>query len=242
MSTPALIRLTVAAVIGFAILIWLGMWQLDRLEWKERIIERIETRSERKPVTLERAIEIDRKLRDASYVAVKVEGRYHNDLERYLYAISRDGEAGWHVITPLETASGRVVLVDRGFVPLEFRDPKAREVGQFQDVVTVTGLLRTPGKPVLFSPDNDVDANQWFTRDLGGMSRSMFPGGTVDVVPFYLEAGATEVPGGWPKGGQTRLELPNKHLQYALTWFSLAASLLVIYVVYVWSAITGRRS
>ena len=74
------------------------------------------------------------------------------------------------------------------------------------------------------------------------MSRSMFPGGTVDVAPFYLEAGATEVPGGWPKGGQTRLELPNNHLQYALTWFSLAASLLVIYVVYVWSAITGRRS
>jgi len=192
-------------------------------------------------VTLERAVELAQKLRDASYMRVKAEGRYHNDLERYLYALSEEGEPGWHVITPLETASGRVVLVDRGFVPQKFRSPEAREDGQLQDVVTVTGLLRTPEKPNLFSPDNDAAANQWFTRDLGGMARSMFPGGAVNVVPFYLEAVAGEVPGGWPKGGQTRLELPNKHLQYALTWFLLAVCLLVIYLVYVWNAVSGRR-
>lgn len=241
MTVPALIRLSVAVLIGFALLVWLGMWQLDRLEWKERLIERIETRSERMPVTLERAVELDGKLRDASYLRVTTEGRYYNDLERYLYAISADGQPGWHVITPLETASGRVVLVDRGFVPEQFRTPEARKEGQFQNVVTVTGLLRTPETPSLFSPDNDVDANQWFTRDLGGMARSMFPGGAVNVVPFYLEAVESDVPGGWPKGGQTRVELPNKHLQYALTWFLLAACLLVIYLVYVWNALSGRR-
>ena len=242
MTTPALIRLTVAALIGFALLIWLGQWQLQRLEWKERIIQRIETRTERSPVTLERAVELAQQWGDPNYMRVTAEGRFHNDLERYLYAISSDGQPGWHVITPLQTASGRVVLVDRGFVPEDRKDPKTRRSGQFQDIVTVTGLVRTSEKPNVFSPDNDAAANQWFTRDLDSMARSMFPGGTVAVLPFFLDAEETDVPGGWPKGGQTRLELPNKHLQYALTWFLLAACLLIVYVSYVWSVRTGRRS
>jgi surfeit locus 1 family protein len=242
MTTPALIRLTLATLIGFALLVWLGTWQLQRLEWKERIIDRIETRTERKPVTLEQAVASAEQWGDPNYLRVTAEGRFHNDLERYLYAISTEGQPGWHVIAPLETASGRVVLVDRGFVPEDHRDPDTRREGQFESIVTVTGLVRTSEEPNLFSPDNDVDANQWFTRDLGGMARSMFPGGTVQVLPFFLEAEAGDVPGGWPKGGQTRLELPNKHLQYALTWFLLAACLLVIYAVCVWSVMTGRRS
>ncbi|WP_108681488.1 SURF1 family protein [Methyloceanibacter sp. wino2] len=242
MTTPALIRLTIATLIGFGLLIWLGQWQLQRLEWKERIIQRIETRTERKPVSLEQAVELAKQWGDPNYLRVSAEGRFHHNLERYLYSISSDGEPGWHVIAPLETASGRVVLVDRGFVPDDHREPGTRQEGQVQDIVTVTGLVRTSEKPNLFSPDNDEEANQWFTRDLGGMARSMFPGGTVQVLPFFLEAEASDVPGGWPKGGQTRLELPNKHLQYALTWFLLAACLLVIYAAYVWSVMTGRRS
>lgn len=242
MTTPALIRLTIATLIGFAVLVWLGVWQLQRLEWKEGIIARIEARTERKPVTLERAIELAKEWGDPSYLPVTVEGRFHNERERYLYAISLDGEAGWHVITPLETASGRVVLVDRGFVPEAFRDPHTRDQGQFKDVVTVTGLLRTSEKPNLFSPDNNEKANQWFTRDLGAMARSMFPGGTVNVVPFFLEQVETDIPGGWPKGGQTRLQLPNRHLQYALTWFGLAGCLLVVYGAFVWTNRRGKPS
>lgn len=241
MTTSALIRLTIATLIGFALLVWLGVWQLQRLEWKEAIIARIEARTERNPVTLERAIELAGTLGDPSYLPVTVEGRFHNERERYLYAISLEGEPGWHVITPLETASGRVVLVDRGFVPEAFRDPATREPGQFKDVVAVTGLLRTSETPNLFSPDNNEAANQWFTRDLGAMARSMFPGGTVNVAPFFVEAAEGDVPGGWPRGGQTRLQLPNKHLQYALTWFGLAAVLLVIYGAFVWSNRPGRR-
>lgn len=242
MSTSALIKLTVATLVGFSVLVWLGMWQLQRLEWKEGIIARIEERSARKPTTLERAIELSKTLGDPSYLPVTVEGRFHNERERYLYSISLEGEPGWHVITPLETASGRVVLVDRGFVPEAFRDPAARDQGQLRDVVTVTGLIRTSETPNLFSPDNNEETNQWFTRDLGAMARSMFPGGTVNIVPFFLEQVDTEIPGGWPKGGQTRLELPNRHLQYAVTWFGLAACLLIVYGAFVWSNRPGKRS
>lgn len=242
MQTSALIKLTVATLVGIAILVGLGVWQLKRLAWKEALIARVEARTERKPFTLPQAIELAREGRNMEYYPVSAEGRFHHARERYLYALSPDGEFGWHVITPLETVKGAVVLVDRGFVPDALRDPATRKAGQLQEVVTVTGLVRTPEEPSLFVPDNDPEANQWFTRDLSAMARSMFPGGTIDVAPFFLEQRASDVPGGWPKGGQTRVTFPNDHLQYALTWFGLALCLVAIYAVYVWGAYRGKRS
>jgi surfeit locus 1 family protein len=156
--------------------------------------------------------------------------------------MSPEGEPGWHVITPLETVKGTMLLVDRGFVPDALRDPATRKRGEVSNVVTVTGLVRPSEQPNIFVPDNEPKKNQWFSRDLQAMSRSMFPGGTVQVAPFFLEAKAGEVPGGWPKGGQTRLTFPNNHLQYAITWFGLAVCLMVIYGVFVWGAYRGKGS
>lgn len=241
MPASALIKLTAATLVGLVFLVGLGVWQLQRLEWKEALIARIEARTERKPVTLERAIELTKELGNPSYLPVRAEGRFHHKRERYLYSISLDGEPGWHVITPLQTVDGQFVLVDRGFVPDKLRDPKARPKGQVQEVVAVTGLIRTPEEPALFIPDNDPEANQWFSRDLAAMTRSMFPSGTVQVAPFFLEAAESDVPGGWPKGGQTRLKLANSHLQYALTWFGLALCLVGVYGVYVWGAYRGKQ-
>jgi len=242
MQTGSLLKLTLATIVGVAILIALGLWQLQRLNWKEGIIARIEARTEGDPVTLEKALALATERDDPSYFPVQVEGRFHHDRERYLYAISLDGKPGWNVITPLETVAGDVVLVDRGFVPDALRDPASRPQGQIGEVVEVTGLIRTTQTPGLFVPDNEPDRNQWFSRDLSAMSRSMFPGDTVQVAPFFLEAKAGEVPGGWPQGGQTRLDLPNNHLQYAWTWFSLAVVLVAVYAAYVWGAYRGDRS
>ncbi len=242
MQTSALLKLTIATLAGLALLVGLGLWQLQRLEWKEGLIARIEARTERKPMSLERAIALAREGGNVTYYPVSAEGRFHHARERYLYALSLEGEPGWHVITPLETVDGTVVLVDRGFVPDSLRDPSSRRLGQIQQVVTVTGLARTSDEPSVFIPDNDIAANQWFSRDLPAMARSMFPGGTVQVAPFFLEAEASNVPGGWPEGGQTRLTLTNNHLQYAITWFALALCLVVIYAVYVWGAYRGDRS
>lgn len=242
MRTSGLLWLTFFTAAGLAILIGLGMWQLQRLEWKEGLIARIEERTNRKPMDLDRAIELAQQGRNLSYYPVRAEGRFHHDRERYLYALSFDGEPGWHVITPLETVKGNFVLVDRGFVPDALRDPSTRPQGQIKEVVTVTGLARLSEEASIFVPDNNPKANQWFSRDLLAMTRSMFPAGTIQVAPFFLEEEAHDVPGGWPKGGQTRLNLPNNHLQYALTWFGLAACLIVIYGVYVWGAYRGRKA
>ena len=223
-------------------LIGLGVWQLERLQWKEGLIAEIEARSTGAPITIAEALAIARQGRDPDYYRVRVEGRFHHDKERYLFAQSlAEGTPGWHVITPLETTGGDMVLVDRGFVPDVLKEASSRASGLVEGVVTVTGIVRSPEIQGSFVPDNEPEANRWFWRDLGAMARSMFPEGTVEMAPFFLDAEKSDVPGGWPEGGQTRLELPNNHLQYAITWFLLALCLLVIYAVYVRGLYRRRR-
>ena len=232
MQQKSLVGLTALMLAGLAVLVGLGFWQLKRLEWKQGLIAQIEARTKGPPITLEDAVALAGQGRDLSYYRVRVDGRFHHAKERYLYAVS-EGRVGWHVIAPLETEDGDIVLVDRGFVPDELRDPSARALGQVENVVTVTGIARSPETQTLFTPDNEPKVNRWFWRDLGGMARSMFPAGTIDVAPFFLDADKSEVPGFWPEGGQTRLEIPNNHLQYAITWFLLGACLLTVYGLYV---------
>ena len=232
MQTKGLIGLTALMLAGLAVLIGLGFWQLRRLEWKQGLIAQIEARTKGSPITLQDAVALAGEGRDPSYYRVRVDGRFHHAKELYLYAVS-EGRVGWHVITPLETEDGDMVLVDRGFVPDKLKDPSARALGQVENVVTVTGIVRSPETQTLFMPDNEPEVNRWFWRDLASMARSMFPAGTIDVAPFFLEADKSEVPGFWPEGGQPRLEIPNNHLQYAITWFLLGASLLIVYGLYV---------
>ncbi|HEX9753179.1 MAG TPA: SURF1 family protein [Methyloceanibacter sp.] len=232
MQTKSLVGLTALMLAAFAVLTGLGVWQLQRLEWKQGLIAQIEARTNGPPITLEDAVALAGEGRDPSYYRVRADGRFHHAKERYLYAVS-EGRVGWHVIAPFETEDGDVVLVDRGFVPDELKDPSARALGQVENVITVTGIVRTPETQAVFTPDNEPKVNRWFWRDLAGMARSMFPAGTTEVAPFFLEADKSEVPGGWPEGGQTRLEIPNNHLQYAITWFLLATVLLIVYGLYV---------
>jgi surfeit locus 1 family protein len=242
MRTKGLLGFTALALAALAVLIGLGVWQLERLQWKEGLIAEIEARSTGAPITIAEALAIACQGRDPDYYRVGVEGRFHHDKERYLFAQSlADGTPGWHVITPLETTGGDMVLVDRGFVPDVLKEASSRASGQVEGVVTVTGIVRSPEIQGSFVPDNEPEANRWFWRDLGAMARSMFPEGTVEMAPFFLDAEKSDVPGGWPEGGQTRLELPNNHLQYAITWFLLALCLLVIYAVYVRGLYRRRR-
>lgn len=232
MQTKGLVGLTAAMLAALAVLVGLGLWQLQRLHWKQGLLAQIEARTKGPPITLKDAVALAREGRDPNYYRVRVDGRFHHAKERYLYAVS-DGRVGWHIITPLETEDGDMVLVDRGFVPDELKDPSSRALGQVDKLVTVTGIVRSPEVQGPFIPDNEPEANRWFWRDLAGMARSALPAGAIQVAPFFLDADKSEVPGGWPEGGQTRLETTNNHLQYAITWFLLGACLLIVYGLYV---------
>lgn len=216
---------------GVVLLVSLGKWQLDRRDWKLGIIERIETRVGGEPVSLNMAHELWRKDQDIDYYRVLLVGRFLHEHERYFYTISQ-GQPGWRVITPLETGKGDVVLVDRGFVTEPVRDPAARPQGQLEGTVELIGLARGSEQKAPFTPENEPDANRWFWRDIPGLAASL-PGGLAErAAPFVVEVEAAPVPGGWPRGGVTRLQIPNKHLEYALTWFGLALALLVVFIVY----------
>jgi surfeit locus 1 family protein len=237
MQTKGLIGFTALALAALAVLIGLGVWQIKRLHWKEGLIAAIDARTKGEPIGLDQAIALAKKGRDPSYYRVRVEGRFDNTKERYLFSQSiSDGTPGWHVITPFTTTEGEFVLIDRGFMPDNLKDPSTRASGEIEGVTTLTGVVRAPETQGLFTPNNEPVANRWFWRDLNGMVYSMFPTATLDVPPFFIDAEKSDVPGGWPEGGQTRLELPNNHLQYAITWFGLALALIVIYGFYVGSA------
>ena len=235
MTAKSLLGFTTLMLLVFAVLVGLGIWQIERLHWKQGLIAEIEARSKGAPIALKDATAMVREGRDPSYYRVRVSGRLDHTKERYLFTVSAE-RTGWDVITPLTTADGEIVLVDRGFVPDTLKDPSTRPDGEIEGPVSVTGIVRLPATQGLFVPNNEPEANRWFWRDLNAMVQSMFAGQAAELAPFFLEAEKGEVPGHWPEGGQTRLDLPNNHLQYAITWFVLAAAILILYGVYVFRA------
>jgi len=206
----------------------LGAWQIQRLHWKEGLI------AARAAAVAAPAIPVppgDAVPDGLEFHHVTDTGVFLNDKEIFLGATSEGGENGYQVLTPLREPGGRIVFVNRGFIPSELKDRARRRAGEPVGPVKVEGLLRLPpaGRPNWFLPDNRPDLNYWFWVDLPAMAAADKLG---PVAPFYIDADKTPNPGGWPRGGVTRLELPNNHLQYAITWFSLAVAMVVIYVLF----------
>lgn len=206
----------------------LGAWQVERLFWKQDLIALRQAAVAAAPAAVPKNLA---EARDMEFRHVSDEGVFLNGKEIFLGATSEGGGQGYQVLTPLLEPAGRIVFVNRGYIPAELKDPAKRAASQIAGTVRVQGLLRLPpaGKPNWFLPDNRPDLNYWFWVDLPAMSAA----DQLDrVAPFYIDADATPNPGGWPKGGVTRVTLANNHLQYAITWFSLAVALIVIYVLF----------
>jgi len=227
---------TLWAAFGFLLLLGLGTWQVQRLHWKEGLIAERQAGIRAAPVALPSTIGAAGPL---EFHPVRASGQFFNDKELYLNAQSLRGEAGFHIVTPLKLADGAILLVDRGFVPTDRKEPQTRAAGELQGPVTITGLLRLPeGRPNWFTPDNDPARDLWFYVDVAAMAQAE----KLDrVLPFYIEADASPNPGGQPQGGQSVIDLPNNHLQYALTWYGLAAALVVIYIGFARRRLGGDR-
>ena len=220
----------------FLILIGLGTWQISRLHWKEGLIAERQAAVTGPPIPLPETIAAARGL---EFHHVALSGEFLNQGELYLHAIDRGGNPGFHVVTPFRLKNGNVVLVDRGFVPENRRDPTTRRGGQLSGPVTVTGLLRLlGGDSGWFTPANEPAENLWFTIDPAAMAKA----DRLDrVLPVYVDADAAPLPGGLPIGGQTYAKLPNDHLQYALTWYGLAAVCAIYYLLFVRGRVKERR-
>ncbi len=235
MSFASRSRLLPAAVTAVVALVCLslGVWQIERLQWKTNLIGERRAAVQSAPVPVPKTLEEARRL---EFHPVVADGVLLNDKEIYLGAASPSGgEPGYQVLTPLRLADGRIVFVNRGYIPAALKDPEKRSAGQPVGPVRATGLIRMPkGRPGWLVPNNRPDLNYWFWVDLPAMETAA---GLSGVAPFYIDADATSNPGGWPRGGVTPIELPNDHLQYAITWFALAAAAVAVYLV--WRRQTG---
>ncbi|MGO7985228.1 SURF1 family protein [Rhizobium leguminosarum] len=221
----------ILVLIALAILISLGTWQVERLHWKEGLIADIAARQAASPVPLADIEAMAAAGGDIEYRKVTASGRYINNKERHFFATWR-GQTGYYIYTPLELADGRILFVNRGFVPYDNKEPETRMQGQLTDQQTVTGLAREklPGKPSWVVPDNDVAKNIFYWKDLDVMAESVGLE-KASVIPFFVDADSTPNPAGLPIGGVTQMDLPNNHLQYAFTWYGLAAVLLVVVAI-----------
>ncbi len=214
---------------------------MERREWKRDILDRIATNQAAAPITLDQLLGGD-PLRH-EYGRVKVAGTFEHGREFFLAARSLKNKVGLQVIVPLKTDDGRIVLFDRGWVP--DRAAATQAAAQPSGRVELTGLVRRSQTRARFAPENVPEKNVWFQADVPLMRRMAGAAPDPKLDMFFLEADATPNPGGVPVGGQTRLEIPNDHLQYAITWFLIALALAGVYLAYHWEngrlEINGRR-
>ena len=218
--------LTLACAVLFAGLIALGVWQLDRLQWKLALIADVDRSLHARPLSLDGA---GMQQGHGEYTRVALTGRFDNAKEAYIFGTDADGAPGYHVIVPFTMRDGRTFLIDRGIVPKEKLDPATRRTGQINAVTRVIGVWRTPNRPGMFTAAPDIARRIWYARDLDAIAKA---DGIDLAAPVIVEADATPNPGGWPRGGQTVVKFRNEHLQYAITWFGLAAGLFGVYIAY----------
>ncbi|MHC8492661.1 SURF1 family protein [Thalassospira sp. SM2505] len=224
-TVTRIVVLTLAAIL-FAGFSALGYWQVERRAWKLDLIERVEARVHGDAVAAPTRDDWETvsRARD-EYRKVRVTGTYRNDLESHVYAATDYG-AGYWVMTPLARDDGTIVMINRGFVPTDRRDPAGRTEGMVEGEVTVTGLLRLDEPVGTFMRDNVPEDDRWYSRDVRAMAIKRGLDAN-DVAPYFIDADGKDNPAKLPVGGLTRISFPNNHLSYALTWFGMAALTLV---------------
>lgn len=223
---------TFATAAALAVLIGLGLWQLERKDWKEALIANLAARLAA-PATLLPPPRDWAQLGPADeFLRVTLTVEFENEKEGLVFtggsALRDDGGGpGYWVFTPARFADG-IVMVNRGFVPDGRQNPATRPAGEIAGPVTITGVLRFPEKPGLFTPAADTARNIWFARDSSAIAAAK----GVDAAPFYVELESPEPPGSLPHGARLAPNLPDNHFQYALTWFGLAAVFAGAYAVW----------
>ena len=214
--------LTVLSLAAFALLIALGVWQIERRAWKLALIDRVEQRvhAPAQPIPSPGVWSAVTAAND-EYRHVSLTGRFLHDRETLVQAVTEEGPGYW-VLTPLQRGDGTQVLVNRGFVPSERRDASARRDGNPDGPVEITGLLRMSEPKGGFLRNNVPQHNRWYSRDVAAIAVAR---GLHEAAPFFVDADAGSQSGGGPIGGLTVVRFPNNHLIYALTWFALALML-----------------
>lgn len=222
-SSRTLGLVALATIVFSAMFAALGVWQVKRLHWKLALIERVDARVHASAGPLpERSTWPELTAESAEFLRVQVSGHYLHDKETLVHAVTELGGGYW-VLTPMTTDKGYSVLINRGFVDRQHREPATRPVSRQAGPTSITGLLRLTEPHGAFLRTNDPVANRWFSRDVTAIAATR---DLKDVAPFFVDADSAPGSVQWPVGGLTRVRFTNDHLVYALTWFTLALMVL----------------
>lgn len=221
---------------AFAVLVSLGQWQLSRKVWKENLIAAMTQRLAAPPQDLPAPDQWKTLTPDnAEFRRVKVSGEYLPVRDTYAFvagsALRNDiKEPGYFVFRPMKLANGRIVAINRGYVPLEYMEQTPAGPAE------VVGYIRFPEKAAWFMTESNSDGDTWFVRDPQAMAKAR---GWGEVAPFYIDQELPVPASGMPRPSALTVTLRNDHFGYALTWFGLAAVLAGVYLAWL---ISRRRN
>ncbi len=218
------LTLTVAVGLAFVILLGLGTWQAQKIGPKTELIESINAGLSAEPIELSVHVDDPAAL---AYRRVVFEGDAIDVAPLRLFGTNLDGRPGYYLYKPVVRDFGRAVFVNFGWIPMELADEPVLPVGP----VTLSGVLVPSATPGSFSVTNDLAKRDWFTADVFEMGQ-YFGYGAKDHYHFRIFADAIETEGRYPLGGQLRVDIPNDHLEYMLTWYGIALALLGVYIAY----------
>jgi surfeit locus 1 family protein len=234
-ATPArprsILLATLVAAAGFAFLIGLGVWQIERKAWKENLIDMLAARLAAAPQSLPPRQDwptLDQA--QDEFRRVSLRGEFAPGETALVYAAPSAfrpdvSGPGYWVLAPARLRDGGTLVVNRGFIPAERKDAVPTAPAGAVDIV---GVLRWPEPIGMFTPAPDVAHGIWYSRDPAAIAAAKKWGA---VAPFSLEQEAPQLPGA-PQVGRLVVQLPDNHLQYAITWFGLAAALAGVYAVW----------
>jgi len=239
----SIIGATVFTLVCLAILIGLGVWQLERKVWKENLIASLTERLAKAPQDLPPREEWPRQTAEADeFRRVTFPAEFIPGEEALVYAagsaLRKDIKGpGYFVFAPARLAGGSIVIVNRGFVPLDRKELSTRADNTPQGLIDIVGVMRWPESRGMFTPADDVKGNVWYLRD----TKAMADAKKWNVAaPFYIDQEAPVPAGGFPLPGKLEVHLPDNHLQYAITWFGLALALVGVYVFWLVARLRRR--
>ena len=219
--------LTVFSVPSLAVLIMLGLWQLDRLAWKTELIDSFNARANATAI-LPPDPEVD--LSQFEFQNLVLSGRFMHDRELYLTGRTYEGNAGFHVVTPFLTDEDKIILVNRGWVSEAYRKPEARLFSIKDEQTSLRAVLRLPQQKGYFVPENEPENGFWFTLKPAEMAE--FHKLDKVIRTYYADQIRTGEVLTLPIAAEIDIEVRNTHLNYALTWFGIALSLFGVYIAY----------
>jgi len=225
---PRLWPIILATLAGTAILLGLGIWQVQRLHWKEGLLAELAQKAKSEPVDLATAEAVYR-AGNAEFLKVRFRATYKHDAGMKMISTYEGGQ-GWTIITPAASSDGFAVIVDRGRLPGQRLEHFDKPPGE----VELTGVVRVYNHgQAYFDPDNDPKANNWYWWDVPAMlAAAQMPAG-LKPLPFVVQLLPGTVAAEFPQPPEPRANLANNHLGYAITWFGLAITLLAVAGVYI---------